>query len=164
MRSAVKVTLRKIDRSNWQEAFALRTRPGQERFVATPIMSVALATIRQHGDHYVHTPMGIYDGTQIVGYVTTLCDPQSADDYWIDDILIDARYQGRGYGRAAMTAAIRFMLASWPRCAQIRLSHHPENRVAARLYPSMGFRTTGRLVGSGQPEYHLSGEALEAFR
>jgi diamine N-acetyltransferase len=160
----LKLRLRKIDRSNWQEAFAIRAKPGQERFVATPVMSVALASIRQHGDHYVHTPMAIYDGARIVGYVTTLCDPESADDYWIDDILIDARYQGKGYGRAAMAEAIRFALTTWPRCAQIRLSHHPENRIAARLYPSMGFRPTGRLVGSGQPEYQLSGAALEDYR
>ena len=44
---------------------------------------------------------------QIVGFATIACYPASETDYWIDDIMIDHRFQGRGYGRAAMLETLR---------------------------------------------------------
>jgi hypothetical protein len=33
---------------------------------------------------------------QIVGFSTVACDAASETEYWIDDIMIDRRFQGRG--------------------------------------------------------------------
>ncbi len=158
------VTLRKIDRSNWREAIELRVAPGQEIFVSTPVRSLAAALVRQYGDHFEYVPMGIYDGDRMVGYVSLLCDARTSDNYWIDDILIDARWQGRGYGRAAVTETVRFILGAYPRCEAVRLSCHRMNTRAASLYMSLGFRPTGELGADGQPQYALSSPALAPFR
>lgn len=161
----MKLTLRKVDRSNWRDAIALRLREGQEIFVTPPVKSLAAAYVRQYGDQYDYTTMGIYDGEAMVGYVSTLCDPATAGDYWIDDIMIDVRHQGKGLGRAAVAETIRFILGTYARCEAIRLSCHRNNRAAASLYQSMGFRPTGELNrNSGEPDYELCGESLRAYR
>src|SRR5271154_4614799 len=100
------VTLRKIDRANWRAAIEIKLLQSQESFVSSPVKSLAAAYVRQHGEQYEYTPMGIYDGDSMVGYVSTLCDPRTKDDYWIDDIMIDARHQGKGLGRAAVAATV----------------------------------------------------------
>ncbi len=161
----LKLTLREIDRTNWRAAIDLKLRDGQEGFVSPPVKSLAAAFVRQYGDNYEYTPMGIYEGESLVGYVSTLCDPNTSEDYWIDDIMIDVRHQGRGLGRAAVTETIRHILGAYPRCAAIKLSCHRNNHHAARLYQSMGFEPTGELnATSGEPDYKLSADRLRAYR
>jgi diamine N-acetyltransferase len=161
----MEVTLAIIDRSNWLAAMALRILPEQTTFAATPIFSLAAALVRRWDDEYVYAPQLIYDGPTPVGFVCTVYDPLAADEFWIDDILIGARYQKRGYGRAAMVEAIRLMLREYPRCATVKLSCHTENTHAARLYLRMGFKATGQLnAASGHPNYELTGDALHAYR
>jgi len=161
----MEVTLAKIDRSNWLAALELKILPEQRAFVATPIFSLAAALVRRWCDGCVYSPHLICDGAKAVGFVCTVCDPLTTDEYWIDDILIDARYQRYGYGRAAMAEVIRLILCDYPRCATVKLSCHVDNEHAARLYLSMGFRTTGQLNAvSGHPNYALTGGALSAYR
>jgi|SRR6516225_7158901 diamine N-acetyltransferase len=159
------LTLRRIDRANWRLAVALKPRPEQQRFVGTPLASLAHAFIRRYGDQYVYNPGVICDGEQIVGFYCTLCNAGSTDDFWVDDIMIDARYQGRGYGRAAMTEIVRSILRDYPQCAAVKLHCNCDNENAARLYLSLGFRLTGQInPEDGQPEYELSGPALRVYR
>lgn len=159
------VILANIDRTNWREAIDLKVRPDQERFVATPIFSLAAALVRRWGDEYVYAPRLISVGSLQVGYVCTVCNPETIDEYWIDDILIDARYQGRGYGRIAVAEVIRQILRDYPCCGTVKLSCHEENVHAARIYLTLGFgRTGGMNPESGHPNYELTGEALRAFR
>jgi diamine N-acetyltransferase len=159
----VEVHLKKIDRGNWREMLALKTRPDQEMFVASPARSLAQAYVRPFGTRIVHTVMAVYDGDTIVGYVGLLSDPGTVGDYWIDDIMIDQRYQRRGYGRAAMIEAIKFLRAGWARCKAIRLSCHRNNRNAAALYLGLGFRKTARFNHAGEPIYELNGEQFAAY-
>lgn len=67
-----------------------------------------------------------------------------ADDgsCWIGGLVIDRRHHGRGYGRAATEALIRW-LQGRPECRGIALSYHPGNERARKLYASLGFRETG---------------------
>jgi diamine N-acetyltransferase len=161
----VEVTLKKIDRGNWREAIALKVRDDQAEFVSTPVRSLAAAFVRQYGDEFEYLTMGICDGPAMVGYVAIVSDPATHDQYWIDDILIDASRQGKGYGRPAVIETIRFILRTYPRCEVVRLSCHRNNHVAAALYQKLGFRPTGTLnATSGQPDYELSGAPLDAYR
>ncbi|HLW71746.1 MAG TPA: GNAT family N-acetyltransferase [Candidatus Binataceae bacterium] len=161
----MEVKLAKIDRSNWLAAIELKVLPEQRAFVATPIFSLAAALVRRWGDEYVYASHLICDGPAAVGFVCTVCDPTTTEEYWIDDILIDEHYQGRGYGRAAMVEVIRLTRREYPRCAVVKLSCHADNQQAARLYLSIGFKATGELnSASGHPNYELAGEALRAYR
>lgn len=142
---AVHVELKPVDRENWRAMVRLTTRPGQEHFVSTPAWSLAGCYVRKYGDQYEYSPMVICDADIVVGYVTLVCDPTSFDDYWIDDIVIDGIYQGRGYGRAAMNAVLELMQNRYSKCRVIRLTCFRGNETAAALYRSLGFEPTGEV-------------------
>lgn len=142
---AVQVELKPVDRENWRAMVRLTTRPGQEHFVSTPAWSLAGCYVRKYGDQYEYSPMVICDADIVVGYVTLVCDPTSFDDYWIDDIVIDGIYQGRGYGRAAMNAVLELMQKRYSKCRVIRLTCFRGNETAAALYRSLGFEPTGEV-------------------
>ena len=62
--------------------------------------------------------------------------------------MIDKRYQRKGYGREAIKLALDF-IRTWP-CGEAKycwLSYEPENKVAADLYSSFGFKETGDMDG-----------------
>jgi diamine N-acetyltransferase len=165
IRRAGKIELRRVDKSNWRAMTALALKPGQEPFVAPPMKSLAQAYIKPYGDNFDYRPYVICDGDAIVGYVSILCDPDSRTDYWVDDIMIDASMQGRGYGRIAMDAAMRLILREYPRCKAIRLTCFRANTNAAAMYQSFGFRRTGELNEEFQePIWELSGAALDKYR
>ena len=143
--SEVSVQLKPVDRENWRAMVRLTTRPGQEHFVSTPAWSIASCYVRKYGDNYEYSPMVICDGDTIVGYVTLVCDGASFEDYWIDDIMIDAIYQGRGYGRAAMKLVLATIQQRYRKCRTIKLTCFRGNDNAAALYKSLGFEMTGDL-------------------
>lgn len=61
---------------------------------------------------------------------------------WLDRFLIDCRYQGNGYGKAALELMIKYLSRKYHE-KDIYLSVVKENAVAIRLYQSHGFKFTG---------------------
>ena len=160
-----KVVLEPIDRSNFMKLFNMQLRPEQTRFVTPPRWTLARCYVKLFGDNFEHLPHLIRAGDEVVGYATTVCNPNSSDNYWIDDIMIDAQHQGKGYGRAAMAEVLKMIAARYPRCCAIQLTCFRTNTNAAALYTSLGFEVTGGVDEEfGEPNYKLSGEALAKFR
>jgi diamine N-acetyltransferase len=59
--------------------------------------------------------------------------------------MVDARFQGKGYGRAAMSDVVgRLKHESGIR--DIQASFRPDNTTADALYASLGFARTGELI------------------
>jgi diamine N-acetyltransferase len=161
----MKLELAPIDRENYRALFRMQLRPGQESFVSPPRWTLARCYVRIFGDGFEHLPHLIRADGQTVGYVTTACDPGSADDYWIDDIMIAADHQGKGYGRASVIETIRMIVRRYPRCRGVQLTCFRANTVAAALYTSLGFEPTGGVDREfGEPNYVLRGPALDNFR
>ena len=159
------IELRPLDRSNFMAMLGLRVRPAQERFVASPAKSIAASYVREYGDNFEYAPMVICAGRNVVGYVTLMCDPKTDDDYWIDDIMIDASEQGRGYGTGAVVESVKWILVRYPRCRSVQLTCFRGNDVAAAVYRKVGFRESGRLNEfNGEPQYELVAAGLDAYR
>lgn len=137
------VTLRKIDESNFLDAFHLTLAPGQEKFVSHPIRSLAQAYV-----YYRQcTPFGIYHGETMVGYVMVIYD-YDLEEYDIWHMMIDAAQQGRGYGKAAMEVCLAY-IAGKPFGAsdRVALTCNRENPKAMGLYKALGFWETGNEDG-----------------
>jgi diamine N-acetyltransferase len=161
----LEVVLEPIDRGNYRALFAMQLRPEQASFVTPPRWTLARCYVRLFGDEFEHLPHLIRAGEEVVGYVTTACDPASDDNYWIDDIMIAAAHQGKGYGRAAMVETIKMIVARYSRCRAVQLTCFRANTTAAALYVSLGFEPTGGVDEEfGEPNYRLSGAALAKFR
>ena len=113
-KSDQKVVLEPIDRNNFRKLFKMHLRTEQITFVTPPRWTLARCYVRLFGDNFEHLPHLIRAGDEVVGYATTACDPNSADNYWIDDIMIAAHHQGKGYGRAAMLEVLKMIVARYP--------------------------------------------------
>ncbi|MGM9605859.1 MAG: GNAT family N-acetyltransferase [Faecousia sp.] len=149
------IQLRKINAQNIWEIVALEVAESQKSFVATNTESIleAYCAITNGG---TALPFGIYDGDTPVGFtmISYGCDdwedaPAIArDNYAIWRLMIDQRFQGKGYGKAAMAAILDF-IRTFPRgkAEYCMLSYEPENTVAKALYHSFGFRENGEMDG-----------------
>jgi diamine N-acetyltransferase len=151
------VTLREVTAENWRETLELTVRPEQQRFAAdhAPIAAIALAKayIRPGGAHW--TPYVIYAGATMVGFLALAYEPETADQFWLFHFFIDQRYQGRGYGKAALRCFVALVRREHPRCQALQLVVHPENIRAQRLYTTAGFHPTG-AERWGEPVYQLA--------
>lgn len=119
---------------------ALRVAPHQQDFVASNT-----ASLQQADEQAFCTPLGIHADGELVGFAMYALDPDDGN-YWLYRLMIDARFQGRGYGTAALQAIIVLMRAL-PDCSSIVLGVEPVNVRAARLYRQAGFRERGDEIG-----------------
>jgi diamine N-acetyltransferase len=126
----------------------LTVHPDQQCFVAdyAPIAAIALAKAFIRPGGLIWKPYAIYVGAALVGFAELAYAAGSLDCYWIYHFFIDRRYQGKGYGKAALRALIDLVKAQHLCCQQIKLTVHPQNRRALALYTGFGFRPTGATL------------------
>lgn len=134
------VSLRQIDEGNFLDCFALKLAEGQERFVSSPVRSLAQAYVYRR----CCTPFGIYAGETMVGYVMVIYDSDE-NTYNLWHLMIDRCFQGRGYGRAAVERALDYIRTKpFGDSGRVLLTCSPENRNAWKLYLDLGFAETER--------------------
>ncbi|GIF45522.1 diamine N-acetyltransferase [Asanoa ferruginea] len=130
------VTLRPVDADNWRAVAALTVTEVQRAWVAEPAYYLALC----HYSPVGWRPLAVTDadGT-VVGFLMWAVDPEDGAA-WLGGITIDATQQGKGFGRAAVSAALTELDAP-----SFALSYQPDNTAARALYASLGFVETGEL-------------------
>ncbi|WP_060177684.1 GNAT family N-acetyltransferase [Streptomyces sp. IMTB 1903] len=135
------VVLDEVTDENWRAVADVAPADDQRRFVAALGARYLLLSLRGG----VWNSLAIRAGDAVVGHVMWAYDEEGGA-HWIGGMIVDAAEQGRGVGRAAMRVLIR-RLADLPACREIRLSYHPDNAPAARLYAELGFVPTGEFEG-----------------
>ncbi len=151
------VTLRPINSHNWQQVAALKVSGEQSRYVASNSDSLLQAKY----DVNLHFPVVIYAAEQVVGFALYSYYP--ATGWHLSLLMIDCEQQGKGYGRAAATQLIA-KIGEQPTCFAIKISHHPENEVARKLFASLGFVEAGTEDGYVLAELKLEKEPLPPAR
>lgn len=127
------ITLQPLTAETWEACGELAPGPDQQDFVAAPLYSIAEAqfypTMKLRAIVTAEAAM--------VGMIFYGWSPRS-EQHKIVRVLIDHASQGRGYGRAAMLAALADLAAGGAR--EVWLSYREQNRQARRLYQSLGFQ------------------------
>jgi diamine N-acetyltransferase len=144
----VNITLEHVDRSNWQAVLYLDVEPHQRRFVSGSVPPAAIPIAKayiQPGGMSVR-PYAIKYDTEVIGFFNLVFEPGSNDQYWIFHFFIDYRYQGRRLGSAELPAIVEHLQQEFPSCEAVRLTVHPENDTAQRLYRAAGFKPTGDVL------------------
>lgn len=136
-----------ITRDNWEEAMNLTMADEQKGFVPTVAVSLAKVYIKPDGENVEYIPFAIYDQHQMVGFIMHAYEEKTPDSYWINGFLIDRKFQGSGYGKAALLEMIQWIKERHPRCEFIRLTVFPDNERAKKLYVSVGFQPTDLKFG-----------------
>ena len=155
------IHLEKIGPQNVWDIVDLKVNKQQKQFVAPNDCSIITAFSVQDTECRAF-PFGIYNGKRPVGFLMVGFNEGVLYEYYdgvetpkalkknysIWRLMIDKRYQNRGYGREAMKLALDF-IRTWP-CGKAELceiSYEPDNDVAAKLYHSMGFVENGEMDG-----------------
>ena len=136
------VTLREITKETVRPIVQLRVAPSQEQFVASNGMSIAEA----HFSPEVAWFRAVYAGETPVGFVMLDLEPSRPPFLW--RFMVDARYQGLGFGRRALEAVIAHVRAR-PGATQLMTSCVPGEGSPCPFYERMGFVDTG-IVEDGE--------------
>jgi RimJ/RimL family protein N-acetyltransferase len=133
-RMAPNITLRDVTLENARACIALAVTPDQAGFVASNAASLIQSKFEPHW-----LTRAIYDDETMVGFVMYGRDP---DFGWgVLRLMVDAAFQGRGYGRAALRLVLEDIRAAG--APAVGVSYEDDNQVARRLYRSLGFVETG---------------------
>lgn len=133
------ILLKSVDENNFDEVIELKVEKEQEHFVASNVFSIAQAKVLPEC-----APLAIYSDETLIGFAMYAMDRED-QEYCIYRLMIDSRYQSRGYGKAAMEALISLIREDKTHHI-IYISFEPENERAKALYESLGFVPDGRMV------------------
>ena len=157
-----KIHLEKITFKNYRKIVNLKVTKKQNEFVAPNLWSLAHAYIGIANGMEAF-PFGVYLEDKPIGFVMVGYNGWEEGEpeffkktYFIWRLMIDKKYQGRGYGKEALRLALEFV-RTFP-CGPsdiCRLSYEPTNEVAKKLYASFGFVE--------KPEYFKKGEEMPAI-
>jgi len=137
--------LKTITKDNWIDAISLRVKEDQVNFVASNAVSLAQLNFLEN----FHAK-GIYYGDEMVGFTLYGID-EDDHEFWIYRMMIDAKHQGKGYGKESVKLVIDDIKAiKEERHQTITLSYEPTNVHAKRIYEKMGFKEVEGLIIGGE--------------
>lgn len=128
-----------VGEQNFFEALQLKTTQEQERYVASNAVSLAQAYVEKG----VARPYVVEEHGVPVGFVMLRAD-RKRGDFEVWRFMVDARFQGKGFGKAALAFALHECKKLGAK--KVALSVVPGNSAAERLYESAGFRYTGKVA------------------
>lgn len=140
------VTLREIIAGNRAAVEELRVAPGQESFVDGVTRSLAEAAAVPEARPWYRA---LYAGEVPVGFVMLGDDVPPGNRhipwrYYLWRMLIDARFQGRGYGRAGLDRVVAH-LRTRPGADELVTSVVPGEGSPMGFYLKYGFHSTGEM-------------------
>lgn len=128
------VELRTIDEKNYEECLSLSVSVPDADFVDSVAWSLAEAWVFYEDSR----PFAIYADDVMVGYVLMYVGENNPQ---IINFMIDRRFQGKGYGKAAAKLCIEHLCKEHD-ARRISLPIKPENTAAQRLWSGVGFEAT----------------------
>lgn len=135
------IQLRKIDETNYRKILAMELPQKQQDFVAPNAISLAQAWVFYEKAR----PFAICLNDEPVGFIMFDFGKGTREvEIW--RFMIAPQHQGKGYGRAALQAAIAW-LKEQNRFDLIQINYVEGNDAAKALYRKVGFSETGEMEG-----------------
>lgn len=140
VRDGGEVELREVSGETVREICALQVAPDQRGFVAPNAVSFAEA-------HYEPKAWyrAIYADGRPVGFVMLSIDTETPE-YYLWRFMIDGGFQGRGFGRAALTLIVEYV-RSLPNARELLVSWVRGEGSPEPFYLGLGFVPTGEVDG-----------------
>ena len=137
-------SLASIDEHNWRAALAVTVTPAQLRLVAghQPVALVILAKAYVRPAGLAWEPLAVSRGEALVA-VAALAHASAHSELF--HLVVDVDSQGQGVGSAAVQLLVEHVRSTRPEAQDLRLTVHPENEAAQRLYRKHGFSPTGEV-------------------
>jgi diamine N-acetyltransferase len=144
------VSLREIDDANLSAVLALRVEPSQVQFVGTVAGALEAADEVPEARPWYRA---IYADEEPVGFVmlswnVTPDPPRIIGPWFLWKLLIDERYQRRGYGREAIRLVADVVRAAGAR--ELLTSYADGDGCPEPFYRGLGFQPTGERDEDGE--------------
>ena len=145
MENARRLRFVPVGAANRAQAERIAPAPGQEGFIESVRECLAEADALA-----LWRPVCVYDGALLIGFAMYGLFPTPAPGrLWLDRLLIDGRYQGRGYGTVERLRPRGRGLSGFHRCESTQQAA-PSPRRAVQLYLRFGFRFNGERDTKGE--------------
>ncbi len=132
------VQLVPVDAGNWRSVASVTPFPHQKRFVMPVTYYLCLCS---YGDDW--TPWAVVAEGVVVGHAMRAHDETDGSD-WLGGLVIDAAFQGRGYGRAAVVSSLNHFTTQSGE-VNAALAYAADNVTARDLYLGLGYVETGEM-------------------
>ncbi|MBQ6662999.1 MAG: GNAT family N-acetyltransferase [Firmicutes bacterium] len=158
------IRFEKVTPDNFEGVINLKLRDDQVGFLENNLYSLAESKVFDYLE-----PRAIYADDTLIGFMLYYFQPDGVtrqmgpgegkheihsggQDYiYFKRLMLDQSFQGKGLGRAAMTAALAFFKEEYPSAAFVELMHYMDNDTGASLYESVGFASTGEVRRTLRP-------------
>lgn len=131
------VSLREVTAETVRTILRLKVTPEQEQFVASNAISIAQAYFQRERAWF----RAIYADDTPVGFLMLYDDPQEPE-YFLWRFMIDAQYQGMGFGKQALDLLVAHVRTR-PGATHLGTSCVPKPGGPCPFYEQYGFRYTG---------------------
>ena len=136
----------KINKSNFWDALNLKVAQEQAEFVLEAKSSIAMGLMYPTKKTFIQM-----EGQVCVGLLVLDINPKK-EYYHIDIILVDKRYQGRGYGKHILEFAVETLKAAGAKSLKIGVNRF--NYGAQKIYMDAGF--TPKSIYEEGMELHMN--------
>lgn len=126
------ITLRDVTRQNIRQVLKLKAAPEQERLAPTVAHMIARGVYEENAWF-----KAIYADEEPAGLVKVWESSPEEPDLW--GIIVDEKYQGRGYGRRAVELAVALIKSRNPQAKRLCVGYLPENGDAQAFFKKCGF-------------------------
>lgn len=134
---SLKITIRPISKENWHDAIQLKVNKEQEEFIASNLFSIAEVQFLEN-----FKAMGVYLDNDMIGFALFGIDSDDGN-FWIYRLMVDQKYQGRGFGYHAVLNVIHeIKQQNHSQIPCIMIGYQPSNEGARNTYRKAGFIET----------------------
>lgn len=150
------VAFREVDEQTLAAVLAVRLPPEQERYVGSVAEALEEAREVPEGKPWYRA---VFDGELAVGFVMLSWNvppnpPEIIGPWYLWKLIVDSRYQGRGYGRAIIEKVVEIVRAEGAETLLTSYALGSDN--PGPFYQHLGFSPTG--------EVNIDGEIIVALK
>jgi diamine N-acetyltransferase len=135
------IEFREITKENFWKCVELSVSKVQTAFVTSNAISIAQSKVQPEC-----IPLAVYDNDIMVGFLM-YCIDEDDGEYWIYRMMVDEKYQSKGYGKQMLEKLLEFIKQDRTR-NKIYLGVHKESITAVKLYKRFGFYFNGQVFGN----------------
>lgn len=142
----MEITIHDVTKDNEEDILGLRVSEEQTNYIETTAQCLGEAK-----ECAQYKPVGLYVNNELVGFSMYGRFPNKKEKsrVWLDRLLIDTNYQGKGYGTKMVQALIQKLTQEFS-CRKIYLSVYEDNQPAISLYKKFGFQFNDELDINGE--------------
>ena len=133
------IRLADVDETNFEALRRLETAPEQRRFLDSPLGILARGYVYRAQRARV---LAVLAAGEPVGLLLVKDMDEEPTCYDLQQFMIDRRFQGRGYGAAALSLLLD-RLREERKYGDVEVCVHRENAAALALFAGAGFADTG---------------------